>query len=523
MSALSKFQLLPDCICIVVANYLATGVLCPRPQADVNGHVLVLLPLLDVSAWWCQAALACMAQWCVVDVGPDYNPTVRFPLGPNIRQLVTQLSNRYVLQVRVNINCSVFADNPRAQPGADHNMLWTSLPQAQHLSLVFTANSSAIHDWPPMLAPGSEFGATLATLAARYPSVDVKFGQVNDALDAVVARRLGGLVGRSLRGLNPRRSCVLSYLESPPRIVRRGFAGLSRIECEGGLTKAVAALARANQASLESLVVGLNYFSELSQVFMADSGRVPVVYPRLQMLTIRDAGFFSMEDMGQLPDVAFMPQLRRLYLGAPPDASLVALLRGSWATLEYLHIKYTSEAVARMEELCAAFSNNPTNLRHISVKESFYYESLNVPIDNVARCAFTMCPTIERVTIAGASEPDKRVWGYALDGLSLVNLTRLKAVRSTLDIVDVKTILLGAPNLQGLTCRAVVVGTSLAKIDKVTLLAQAHRAYPLGKCFAELDVWSTDVTPDDISQVAVLLGVVCPAFTFLNIAREYVI
>ncbi|KAJ2714884.1 hypothetical protein H4R19_001497 [Coemansia spiralis] len=463
-----------------------------------------------------------MAQWCVINVWPDYSPIVRFLLGPNDRQLVTQLSNRYVLKVRVNINCSAFVDDPEAELGADHNRLWESVPQAQHLSLVFTANSSVIDDWPPMLAPGSEFGATLAALAARYPSVDVKFGQASDPLDAVVARRLGDLVGRSLRGLKYRRSCVLSDFSSLPHIVRRGFAGLARLECNGSLTEAVAGLARANKASLESLVVGSTNMSDLHWLFMADGGRVPVVYPRLHSLSITDGTLYSMEDMGQLPDVAFMPQLRRLYLGATPEVSLVALLRGSWATLEYLHIQYTNEAVEWMEELYFAFRNMPTNLRHISVEEIFYYESLKEPIDNAARCAFSMSPTIERVTIEGGSKPNERVWDYALDGLTLVNLTRLEAVWSTLDIVDVKTILVGAPNLQGLNCRAVEVGTSLAKIDKADLLAHAHRAYPLGKYFAELDIWSTDGTPDEISQVAVLLGVVCPAFTFLNVAREYV-
>ncbi|KAJ2693655.1 hypothetical protein H4R19_005993 [Coemansia spiralis] len=229
-----------------------------------------------------------------------------------------------------------------------------------------------------------------------------------------------------------------------------------------------------------------------------------------------------MEDMGRLPDVAFMPQLRRLYLGAPPEVSLVALLRGSWATLEYLHVSYTSDVVERMEELRVAFRHMPTNLRHMSVQETFDYPSHKERIDDAAWCAFTMCPTIERVTIAGGSEPHENVWGYALDGLSLVNLTRIKAVWSTLDIADVKTILVGAPNLQGLTCRAVEVGTSFGNIDKAKLRAHARRANSLGKCFAELDVWSTDGTPDDISQVALLLRVMCPVFTFLNVPREYV-
>ncbi|KAJ2713698.1 hypothetical protein H4R19_002113 [Coemansia spiralis] len=348
MPALSTFQLLPGFICSEVANYLATGVLRPRPQAEVKENGRVLLPLLDVSTQWRQAALACMAQWCVVDVGPDYNPTVRFPLCPDNRQLVSQLSNRYARQVRVNVDCSMFAGHRRSQLAADHSQLWGSLPQAQHLSLVFTADDSVIDDWPSMLAPGSEFGATLAALAARYPSVDVKFGQFSDPLDSVVASRLGNLVGRWLHGLKPRRSCVLDF-SSPPHIISWGFAGLASIECEDGLTEAVAALARANQASLEYLFVGLTNMSELYWMFMADGGRVPVVYPRLLMLSTADAGFYCTEDTGQLPDVAFMPQLRHLYLGAPPYESLVALLRGSWATLEYLHVSYRIEFVAVLE------------------------------------------------------------------------------------------------------------------------------------------------------------------------------
>ncbi|KAJ2715822.1 hypothetical protein H4R19_000992 [Coemansia spiralis] len=295
------------------------------------------------------------------------------------------------------------------------------------------------------------------------------------------------------------------------------------IEYDGSLTEGVAALVRANQASLECLIVGSTYMSELYRMFMAGGGRVPVVYPRLHSLTIADGELYSMEDPAQHPNVAFMPQLRRLHLGTPPQASLVALLRGSWATLEYLHINYTSEAVERMEELRVAFSNMPTNLRHISVEEIFYYPPHRVPIDNVARCAFNMCPTIERVTIASGSNLQENVWGYALDGLTLVNLTRIKAVWSTLDIADVKTILRAAPNLQGLACRAVVVGTSLVNIDKAMLPAHVHENYyPLGKCFAELNIWSTDITSDDISQVALLLRVMCPAFTLLNAPREYV-
>ncbi|KAJ2711372.1 hypothetical protein H4R19_003282 [Coemansia spiralis] len=465
-----------------------------------------------------------MGQWCVVDVEPDYSPTVRFPLCPDNGQLVAQLSDRLVLQVKVNIDCSVFAGHPEAQVGADHSKLWESVPQAQHLSLVFTADDSMVESWPLMLAPGSEFGATLAALAARYPSVDVKFGHHLDPMGSSVARHLGALVGRSLHGQESRRSYVFSKCSPPPRSVRWVFAGLTSIERKSDLTGGVAALARASRASLESLVVGSTGTSVLYRLFMADGGRVPVVYPRLHTLSMTGGELYSMRALGQLPDAAFMPQLRRLHLGAAPEVSLVALLRGSWATLEYLHVNYSLQAVGRMEELRAAFSNMPTNLRHISMSEPIDSPSLKVSIDDAARCAFTMCPTTETVTIAGRSELHDNTWKCALDGLSLVNLTRLKAVWSTLDTADVVTILRAAPNLQGLTCRAVVVGSSLANIDKAMLPAHMHQNYyPLGKRFAELDVWSTDGASDGTSQVALLLGVMCPAFTFLNVAREYVI
>ncbi|KAJ2716407.1 hypothetical protein H4R19_000666 [Coemansia spiralis] len=258
-------------------------------------------------------------------------------------------------------------------------------------------------------------------------------------------------------------------------------------------------------------------------MFTSDGGRVPVVYPRLRTLSMAHGELYSMKAMGLLPDVAFMPQLRRLRLGAPPEVSLVALLRGSWGTLESLEVNYTREAVGRMEELCAAFSNMPSNLRHISMLEIFDYPSYEANTEEVARCAFSMCPTIESVTIAGASEPDENVWKYALDGLSLVNLTRLNAPWSTLDMTGVVTILRAAPNLQAIACRTVEVGGRFDKYDDAALPAHMHKNYyPLGKCFTEIDVWCTDSVSRDISRTALLLGVMCPVFTFLNVEREYV-
>ncbi|KAJ2061673.1 hypothetical protein GGI17_002937 [Coemansia sp. S146] len=543
VSSRSPFQTLPMLIVHKVIEYLE-GRRRTSFNADIDKHnetKSVLTPLLSVGERWRMVALDSICDNCKFDFDAKRESVeVTYPAWPADFSYPQFRKNHLVK--RVVVVATLWADlyigkfcEVIAKPQYESLMFSSATTLVLHLSnSTVNSSKSSSYGYSCNDLSAADIQGKAATIARSLlhlipTAVGIVVSVLPDQATQYHYYRqidFGGLYGKIVSELcqgSARSVQVFSKRNDSPISFNLSIVpGLTSITQESNISCApFAELAYLNASTLKALGLRLANMTEWINVIYGGT-TIPTSYTSLASLTLAISGISYSIIWAAIKDIAPFPVLSRLDIsgGYPFDDDL--LFRGNGGTMKTLRIPLSAIARNALGRFGVLKRSGVTRMTRICIDEvteadrEFLIANAGVPIERSIHSILEVARSLR----AKDKVIDYRIYKAIFNAPSTAILQCLDFGYESLDVGNVINLLVALPSLVSLTCGVVEFEESTTLIpanERPNTLHAKH--YPLSTNFR---VWRVPKTSNskakDIAYAAMLLAVLCPNFTHVDIS-----